>query len=98
MTHLNPVSNEHFKCANEKRHVLMSDSSMLMHGNNSLVMHGFLPGKKLSGKKINLVIKNKSGDLSDNNNHRPIALATVASKPFESLLFSRTTPFLCQSI
>ena len=29
----------------------MSDSSLLMHGNNSLVMHGFLPGKKLSGKK-----------------------------------------------
>ena len=38
--------------------------------------------------------KNKSGDLSDNNNYRPIALATVASKLFESLILSRVTPFL----
>ena len=40
------------------------------------------------------IIKNKSGDLSDNNNYRPIALATVASKLFESLILSRATPFL----
>ena len=40
------------------------------------------------------IIKNKSGGLSDNNNYRPIALATVASKLFESLILSRATPFL----
>ena len=40
------------------------------------------------------IIKNKSGDLSDNNNYRPIALATVGSKLFESLILSRATPFL----
>ena len=40
------------------------------------------------------IIKNKSGDLSGNNNYRPIALATVASKLFESLILSRATPFL----
>ena len=40
------------------------------------------------------IIKNKSGDLPDNNNYRPIALATVASKLFESLILSRATPFL----
>ena len=40
------------------------------------------------------IIKNKSGDLSDNNNYRPIALATVASKLFESLILSRAIPFL----
>ena len=40
------------------------------------------------------IIKNKSGDLSDNNNYRPIALATAASKLFESLILSRATPFL----
>ena len=35
------------------------------------------------------------GDLSYNCNHRPpIALATVASKRFESLMLSRATPFL----
>ena len=39
------------------------------------------------------IIKNKSGDLSDNNNYRPISLATAASKLFESLILSRATPF-----
>ena len=48
------VSNEHFKYANEKLHV----------------------------------------DLSDNNNYRPIALATIASKLFESLILSRVSTFL----
>ena len=40
------------------------------------------------------IIKNKSGDLSDNNNYRPIALAIVASKLLESLILSRAAPFL----
>ena len=40
------------------------------------------------------IIKNISGDLSDNNNDRPIALATVARKLFESLILSRAIPFL----
>ena len=29
---------------------------------------------------IAAIVKNKSGDLSDNNNYRPTALATVTSK------------------
>ena len=40
------------------------------------------------------IIKNKAGDLSDNNNYRPIALATIASKLFESLILSRVSTFL----
>ena len=40
------------------------------------------------------IIKIKYGDLSDNNNYRPIALATVASKQFESLILSSATTFL----
>ena len=39
------------------------------------------------------IIKNKAGDLSDNN-YRPIALATVASKLFESLILSRVSILL----
>ena len=35
------------------------------------------------------IIKNKAGDLSDNNNnYRTIALATIASTLFESLILS----------
>ena len=40
------------------------------------------------------IIKNKAGDLSDNNNYRPIALATVASKLFEYLILSRVSILL----
>ena len=65
------ISNEHFTYANEKRHGLMS---MLY---SSLLMYGFLPSTMMV-TIIAPTIKNKSGDFSDNNNYRPIALATVA--------------------
>ena len=81
------ISNEHFKHANEKLHILMS----LLY--SSLLIHGFLPDTMMT-TIIAPIIKNKSGDLSDNNNYRPIALATVASKLFESLILSRAIPFL----
>ena len=68
----NHISNEHFKYANEKLHVLMS---LLC---SSLLMHGFLPDTMMV-TIIASIIKIKSGDLSDNN-YKPIALATVASK------------------
>ena len=35
------------------------------------------------------IIKNKA----DNNNYRPIALATISSKLFESLILSRVSTF-----
>ena len=60
---------------------------------SSLLIHGFLPDTMMT-TIIAPIIKNKSGDLSDNNNYRPIALATVASKLFESLILSRAIPFL----
>ena len=37
------------------------------------------------------ITKNKAGDPSDNNNYRPIALATTASKLLESLISSRVS-------
>ena len=40
------------------------------------------------------IIKNKAGNLPDNNNCRPIALATVASKLFESVILSRVSTLL----
>ena len=81
------VSNEHFKYVNEKLHVLMS----LLY--SSMFIHGFLPDAMMI-TIIAAIIKNKAGDLSDNNNYRPIALATMASKLFESLILSRVSTFL----
>ena len=81
------VSSEHFKYANEKLHVHMS----LLY--NSMLIHFFLPDARMI-TIIAPIIKNKAGDLSDNNNYRPIALATIASKLFESLILSRVSTFL----
>ena len=54
---------------------------------SSLLIHGFLPDSMMV-TVIAPIIKNKAGNLSDNNNYRPIALATVASKLFECLILS----------
>ena len=67
------VSNKHFKYANEKLHVLMS----LLY--SSMLIHVFFTGC-YDNYNHSPIIKNKAGDLSDNNNYRPIALATIASK------------------
>ena len=69
------VNNDHFKYANEKLHVLM----LLLY--SSMLIHGILLGAIMI-TIIAPIIKNKAGDLSDNNNYRPIALATIASKLF----------------
>ena len=60
---------------------------------SSMFIHGFLPDAMMI-TIIAPIIKNKAGDLSDNNNYRPIALATIASKLFESLILSRVSTFL----
>ena len=56
---------------------------------SSLLIHGFLPDTMMT-----TIIAPIINNLSDNNNYRPIALATVASKLFESLILSRAIPFL----
>ena len=87
------VNNEHFKYANEKLYVLMS----LLY---SMLIHVFLPDAMMI-TIIAPIIKNKAGDLSDNNNYRPFALATIASKLFESLILSRVSTFfiyMCKPI
>ena len=48
---------------------------------SSMLIHDVLPDTMMT-TIIAPIIKNKSGDLSDNN-YRPIALATVASKLFD---------------
>ena len=80
------VSNEHFKYPNEKI-VLMS---LLM------LIHVFLPDAMII-TIIAPIIKNKAGDLSDNNNYRHIALATIASKLFESRV-STFSIYMCKPI
>ena len=44
----------------------------------------------LSETTIVPIVKNKSGNLFDSNNYRPIALATIASKILESVLLIKS--------
>ena len=39
-------------------------------------------------------MKNKSGNLSDSNNYRPIAIATITSKLLESVLLLKCSDYL----
>jgi retron-type reverse transcriptase len=73
------LNSEHLKYADPGLHVLLS-----MCFGASLV-HGFLPSQMLETIMVPL-LKNKNGKLSDKNNYRPIALASVISKVFEKLL------------
>ncbi|CAH2093831.1 unnamed protein product [Euphydryas editha] len=52
---------------------------------NICMSHSFMPSEMLRTVVVPIV-KNKTGDLSDKNNYRPISLATVISKVFDSLL------------
>ena len=47
-----------------------------------IISHGYLPADFTRTAMVP-IIKNKTGDTSDKNNYRPIALVTVASKLFE---------------
>ena len=46
---------------------------------NPFILHGYLPVDYMK-TAIVPIIKNKTGDTSDKNNYRPIALVTAASK------------------
>ena len=44
------------------------------------------------------IVKNKCGHLSDSNNYRPIALATIISKLFESQFYLNVKCFLIDAL
>ena len=48
--------------------------------------HGYLPSALIK-TTIVTILKNKSANLSDNNNVRPIAIITITSKLLESVYY-----------
>ena len=78
---------EAYKFAHPILHELLADLF------NACLIHQFLPEALLLVHLIPL-IKNKLKDASDPGNYRPIAITTISSKIFESLLFTRLKPFL----
>ena len=70
------LATEHFLFAHRITHVFLS---LLF---NTFIIHGYLPADFMK-TAIVPIIKNKTGDTSNKNNYRPIALVTAASKLFE---------------
>ena len=55
--------------------------------------HGYLPHAMIE-TTIVLIVKNKCGNITDSNNYRPIALATIVSKLFESVFLLKCEQYL----
>ena len=81
------VCAEALKSAHRKVYVLLSLCISLC------MSHGYI-SQSLIETTIIPLIKNKAGDLSSGNKYRPIALANVISKVFESLILLRCEIFL----
>ena len=60
---------------------------------NCFISHGYLP-RDFMKTAIVPIIKNKTGDSSDKNNYRPIALVTACSKIFEICLLEMLEQYL----
>jgi hypothetical protein len=82
------LAGEHFKYAHTSKCVVLS---LLF---NCFLIHGYMPERFLKSAIVP-IIKNKSGDSSDKNNYRPIALVTALSKIFEICLIAIMNTFLC---
>ena len=78
-TGVDGISPEHFVFAHSRSHVLLS---LLF---SAFITHGYLPDMFMK-TAIVPIIKNKTGDTSDKNNYRLIALVTAALKIFELCL------------
>ena len=57
-------------------------------------MHNAFVPSTLIKTTIVPIVKNKSGNLSDSNNYRPIAIATITSKLLESVLLLKCSDYL----
>ena len=81
------VHAEAIKYAHPRMHVLLSFCFSLCF------THGYMPANMIE-TTIVPIIKNKCGNLADSNNYRPIAIATIVSKLFESVILYKFEEFL----
>ena len=75
------------KFAHPRLHVLLSICFSLCF------THGYMPADMME-TTIVPIIKNKCSNLADSNNYRPIAIATIVSKLFESIILYKCEEFL----
>ena len=81
---------EHLLYASPSIHTLLSICF------NAFIVHGFLPSD-LTDTVLVPVVKDKTADISDKGNYRPIALASVISKVFEMALLVKLEKYLYSS-
>ena len=81
---------EHLLHASPEIHVLLSICF------NAFIVHGFLPNP-LTDTVLVPIVKDKTKNISDKGNYRPIALASVVSKVFEMSLRVKLESFLHSS-
>ena len=81
---------EYLKFSNDKISILLALCFAVC------LSHGYLP-TALIETTIVPIVKNKSGNLSDSNNYRPIALATIVSKILESVILIKCGEYLTSS-
>ena len=87
----NGIGAEYLKFSNIKIHILLSLCFVLC------LAHGYLPPAMIETTIVRPIVKNKSGNLSDSSNYRPIALATIVSKMFKSVLLFKCAECLSTS-
>ena len=87
---LDNIFAEHLLYASPSVHPLLSICF------NAFIVHGFLPSD-LTDTVLVPIVKEKTGDISDKGNYRPIALASVVSKVFEMSLLVKLEKYLYSS-
>ena len=81
------ISSESLKFASNRLSVLLSLCFSVC------LSHGYLPPAMIK-TTIVPIVKNKCGNISESNTYRPIALATIISKLFESVLLVKCEDYL----
>lgn len=76
------ISSEHLKYAHGSVLVLLSLCI------NGMIKHCFLP-ERLMSTAIVPILKDKTGDVTDSHNYRPISITTACSKLLESLILKK---------
>jgi len=86
LTSLRPYA-EHLLCADESLRFFLSELF------NMCIFNGYIPDSCLN-TTIVPICKNKNGNMSDNSNYRPVAVATVVSKLLEHFILSNISAIL----
>ena len=73
--------------------LLITNDYFVIYVLHFIFTHSYLPAPMIE-TIIVPIVKNKRGNLCESNNYRPIALATMMSRLFESVILLKCKTFL----